>query len=68
MQYFNVTRVDFQASVVVDPDKPPKPVNFHVTHPNSCSLKYDDVGRLLRQMLEQSEIEPKEPEAEEDND
>ena len=58
MKYFNVTRVDFQASVIVDPNKSPKSVKFHVTHPNSCNLKYDDAGLLLRGMLEKSGIEP----------
>jgi len=67
IKFFNVTRVDFAASVIVDPDKPAVPVKFHVTHPNSCNLKYDKIGRLLREMLEKSSIERKEPEAEEDN-
>jgi hypothetical protein len=32
-----------------------------ITHPNSCSLKYDDVDLKLRDMLADSGIEPREP-------
>ena len=46
---------------MVDPEKPAKVVRFHVADPNSCSLKYDETGLLLRRMLEKSKIEPKEP-------
>jgi hypothetical protein len=49
------------ASVVTDEDKPPKKVTIRITYPNSCSLKYDEVGLKLRAMLEASGIEPKEP-------
>jgi len=68
MKYYNVTRVEFSASVVVDPNKPAKIVPFHITHPNSCSLKYDEIGLLLRGIVEKSGIEPREPEGEKDND
>ena len=47
--------------VVTDPDKPAKTVAIRLTYPNSCSLKYDEVGIKLREMLEASGIEPKEP-------
>ncbi|MEA3278356.1 MAG: hypothetical protein U9Q81_24295 [Pseudomonadota bacterium] len=67
LKYYNVTRVDFAAEVIVNADKPAKNVPFHVTHPNSCSLKYDDTGRLLREMLKRSGIEPKEPDTSEDD-
>ena len=39
----------------------PKSVTVRITHPNSCSLKYDDVDLKLRQMLVASGIEPREP-------
>lgn len=45
-------------------DEKPKSVSVRVTHPNSCSLKYDDVGLKLRQMLVDSGVEPREPRAE----
>ena len=68
MSHFNVIRVDFHTSVIVDLDKPAIPVNFHVTHPYSSNLKYDKTGRLLREMLEKSGIESKEPVTEKDSD
>ena len=34
---------------------------MRITHPNSCSLKYDDVDLKLREMLVASGIEPREP-------
>ena len=46
---------------MVEADKPPKSVTVRITHPNSCSLKYDDVDLKLREMLAASRIEPKEP-------
>jgi hypothetical protein len=35
-------------------------VTTRLTYPNSCSLKYDEIGLKLRDMLEASGIEPKE--------
>ena len=61
---YNVTLVTLAASVVVDADKPAKAVTISISHPNSCSLKYDEMGLKLRAMLETSGIEPKEPEGE----
>ncbi len=58
---FNVTQAELAASVVVDIDKPAKTVTIRLTHPNSCSLKYDETDLKLRDMLEASGIEPKEP-------
>ena len=56
---YNVTQVELAVSVVVDVDKPAKRVTIRITHPNSCSLKYDELGLKLRDMLEASGIEPK---------
>jgi hypothetical protein len=61
LHMYNVTQVELAASVVVDADKPPKSVTIRITHPNSCSLKYDELDLKLRDMLEASGIEPKEP-------
>ncbi len=47
-------------SVIAEPDKPARQVHVRITHPNSCSLKYDELGLKLRDMLEASGIEPKE--------
>jgi hypothetical protein len=57
---YNVTQVELAASVTVDADKPPKAVMIRITHPNSCSLKYDELDLKLRDMLRASGIEPKE--------
>ena len=64
LHLYNVTQVELAASVTVDTDKPPKSVTIRITHPNSCSLKYDELDLKLRKMLEASGIEPKEPAAE----
>jgi len=61
LDMYNITQVELLASVIVDPNKPAKSFTFRVTHPNSCSLKYDEVGIKLRGMLTSSGIEPKEP-------
>ena len=60
LNMYNVTQVELAASIVVDADKPAKLVKIRITYPNSCSLKYDEVGLKLRDMLEASGIEPKE--------
>lgn len=61
LHLYNVTQVELVASVIVDADKPPKAVTIRITHPNSCSLKYDEPDLKLRDMLHASGIEPKEP-------
>ena len=61
LHLYNVTQVELAASVMVDADKPPKSVTIRITHPNSCSLKYDELDLKLRDMLEASGIEPREP-------
>lgn len=61
LQHFNVTQVELAASITTDALTPPKSVTIRITHPNSCSLKYDDVGLALREMLHASGIEPKTP-------
>jgi hypothetical protein len=61
MALYSVTQVDLAVTMVVEADRPPKTVNIHITYPNSCSLKYDEVGLKLRDMLSASGIEPREP-------
>lgn len=61
LHLYNITQVELAASVAVDGDKPPKAVTIRITHPNSCSLKYDELDLKLRDMLHASGIEPKEP-------
>jgi hypothetical protein len=60
LHLYNVTQVELAASIAVDSDKPVKVVTIRITHPNSCSLKYDELDLKLRDMLEASGIEPKE--------
>lgn len=62
-EYF-VSQVGITASVKLAPEAPAKTVTFQVTYPNSCSLKYNEIGLKLRAMLEASGIEPKPPEGE----
>lgn len=61
MAQYSVTQVDLAVCMVVDTDRPAKTVNIHITYPNSCSLKYDELGLKLRDMLSASGIEPREP-------
>jgi hypothetical protein len=57
---YNVTQVELAALVAIKADEKLKSVTVRITHPNSCSLKYDDVDLKLRQMLVDSGIEPRE--------
>jgi hypothetical protein len=58
---YNVAQVELVASVMVAADKPLKSMKISITHPNSCSLKYDELDMKLREMLVASGIEPREP-------
>ena len=60
LRLYDITQVEVSASIIEDADKPPKRVTFTITHPNTCSLKYDERGLKLRAMLEASGLEPKE--------
>ena len=60
LRAYNVTQVELAASVAMKAYEKPKSVTDRITHPNSCSLKYDDVDLRLRQMLVDSGIEPRE--------
>jgi hypothetical protein len=60
---YNVTQVELAVSMTVETGKPFRQVSVRITHPNSCSLKYDERDLKLRDMLEASGIEPKEQQA-----
>jgi hypothetical protein len=62
LNMYHVTQAELAALVVVAADRPAKRVTIRITYPNSCSLKYDELGLKLRDMLEASGIEPKEQE------
>jgi hypothetical protein len=59
LSQWNVTWAEISAKVLGAGDPRPKTQTFHVSWPNSCSLKYDDIGLMLRAMLKASGIEPK---------
>jgi hypothetical protein len=61
LRTWNVTQVELAALVATKPNEKPKSVTVRITHPNSCSLKYDEVDLRLREMLVASGIEPREP-------
>lgn len=61
LRLFNVTQAELTALVATKADEKPKTFPVRITHPNSCSLKYDDVDLRLREMLVASGIEPREP-------
>lgn len=60
LHLYHVTQVEMTASVVVG-DQAPKHVAIRITHPNTCSLKYDELDHRLRDMLAASGIELKDP-------
>ncbi|MBM4260472.1 MAG: hypothetical protein FJ145_03420 [Deltaproteobacteria bacterium] len=60
LHQYNVTRVELGALVTVNGHDRPKSVTIRITHPNSCSLKYDEIDLKLRDMLTASGIEPRE--------
>jgi len=61
LHMYNLTQVELAALVSLDAAKREKRVTFRITYPNSCSLRYDEIGLKLRNMLEASGIEPREP-------
>lgn len=67
LHQYNVTQVELAASVSANPGEAPKNIAIRIGHPNSCSLKYDEMDWKLREMLEASGIEPKELESDNSN-
>jgi hypothetical protein len=55
------TQVKILAKVIVEGDRLAKSMTIRITHPNSCSLKYDDLDLKMRAMLADSGIEPIDP-------
>lgn len=60
LDLYNVTQVELSVSMSAEAGKAARQVPVRITYPNSCSLKYDELGLKLRDMLEASGIEPKE--------
>jgi hypothetical protein len=67
LKRYNITQAELAVTMQADPGKAAKTHKIRITHPNSCSLKYDEIGLKLREMLEASGIEPQEPNFEEDD-
>lgn len=61
LSLYSITQVELTVSMAAEPGKSARQVPVRITHPNSCSLKYDELDLKLREMLEASGIEPKEP-------
>ena len=61
LQQYHLTQVEITTLVSMDAGKRARRVPVTITHPNSCSLKYDERDLILRGMLEASKIEPTEP-------
>lgn len=60
---YSVTQVELAVTMAPEPGKYAKTHTLRITHPNSCSLKYDELDLKLRDMLAASGIEPKAPAA-----
>lgn len=58
LNLYDVTQVDLEATVLAAGGKT-KNVAIRITHPNTCSLKHEDMDLKLRQMLVASGIEPR---------
>ena len=52
LNLYNITQVELTVSMAAEPSKPARQVPVRITHPNSCSLKYDELDLNLRAMLE----------------
>jgi hypothetical protein len=61
LEQYHVTQVELAVQIAMDAEKAAKSATVRITYPNSCSLKYDERDLRLREMLEISGIEPKEP-------
>ncbi len=61
LHLYRVTQVELAVSVITEITQPPQRVTIRLTHPNACSLPYDDLGLTLRAMLHTSGIEPTAP-------
>lgn len=60
LHQYNISQIELAVTVTADANKAAKVVTVRITHPNSCSLKYDELDLKLRDMLNASGIEPRE--------
>jgi len=62
LKQYHITRIELAVQITMDVEKGPRQATIRITHPNACSLKYDERDLRLREMLAASGIEPKVPE------
>ncbi len=60
LHLYNITQAELAVTLRASLDKAPKVVKVRITHPNSCSLKYEESDLKLRDMLSSSGLEPRE--------
>jgi hypothetical protein len=60
LHLYNITQAELAVRLSANGDKAPKVVKVRITHPNSCSLKYEEMDLKLRDMLSTSGLEPRE--------
>ena len=60
LHLYNITQAELSVTLSANGDKAPKVVKVRITHPNSCSLKYEQMDLKLRDMLSTSGLEPRE--------
>ncbi len=61
LNHYDVSQVELSVTYRADENQRAQKITVRITHPNSCSLKYDELGLKIREMLASSGIEPKEP-------
>jgi hypothetical protein len=61
LDQLQITQVELGVHFRRDGKKRPRTVPAMLTHPNRCSLRYDGLDLVVRKMLADSGIEPREP-------
>ena len=63
LSLIEVTKVGIKAFFIPDKRRKQPTRTFYISHPNRCTLEHDGKDQILRQMLIDSGIEPKPPQA-----
>ena len=61
LDQLQITRVELGVHFRRDGTMRPRTIPVALTHPNRCSLRYDGLDLVVRKMLADSGIEPREP-------
>lgn len=56
---YNITQIALKVTFEAAPNRRAKTKTFNITYPNSCALNYDGNDLLIRKMLAESGIEPR---------